>query len=283
MQLASGVFPGSNPASAAMPQLAANSRRGFGLLASTSQLGSGFAISSSTLGFSESLYDGDVRPRSTGKERDTESGNDYFGARYYASSMGRFLSPDWSAKVEPVPYAKLDDPQSLNLYSYTRNNPMTRNDFDGHTPEDRVKKALELSKEDISYKFGGGHAKNADPKSGLDCSGMTNTVFKSDPDNKLTFADSKGNFTAASEKSTLQEKGEFSSKLTDARPGDAIFFAKGKSVDHTGVVTSIDSKGRIHFVDAPHHGAKVRENILYNGKYGSESFAGVGRPKEAQK
>jgi len=34
------------------------------------------------------------RSRSTGKERDTESGNDYFGARYYASSMGRFVSPD---------------------------------------------------------------------------------------------------------------------------------------------------------------------------------------------
>jgi len=31
---------------------------------------------------------------STGKERDTKSGNDYFGARYYASSMGRFMSPD---------------------------------------------------------------------------------------------------------------------------------------------------------------------------------------------
>ncbi|MGA3093249.1 MAG: RHS repeat-associated core domain-containing protein, partial [Terriglobales bacterium] len=30
----------------------------------------------------------------TGKERDTESGNDYFGARYYASSMGRFMSVD---------------------------------------------------------------------------------------------------------------------------------------------------------------------------------------------
>ena len=52
-------------------------------------------------------------PRSTGKERDAESGNDYFGARYYASSMGRFMSPDWSAKVEPVPYAKLDNPQTL--------------------------------------------------------------------------------------------------------------------------------------------------------------------------
>jgi len=29
----------------------------------------------------------------TGKERDTESGNDYFDARYYSSAMGRFLSP----------------------------------------------------------------------------------------------------------------------------------------------------------------------------------------------
>ena len=38
--------------------------------------------------------------------------------------MGRFLSPDWSAKIVPVPYAKLDNPQSLNLYAYLRNNPL---------------------------------------------------------------------------------------------------------------------------------------------------------------
>ena len=69
----------------------------------------------------------------TGKERDTESGNDYFGARYYASSMGRFMSPDWSAKVAPVPYAKMDNPQTLNLYAYVGNNPMTRTDPTGHT------------------------------------------------------------------------------------------------------------------------------------------------------
>jgi len=69
---------------------------------------------------------------STGKERDSESGNDYFGARYYASSMGRFLSPDWSAKAEPVPYARLDDPQSLNLYVYGGNNPLIHIDADGH-------------------------------------------------------------------------------------------------------------------------------------------------------
>ncbi len=53
-------------------------------------------------------------------------------ARYYNSATGRFLSPDWSAKVMPVPYAKLDDPQSLNLYAYVRNNPLSRIDADGH-------------------------------------------------------------------------------------------------------------------------------------------------------
>ena len=73
-----------------------------------------------------------VGPRSTGKERDSESGNDYFGARYYASTMGRFLSPDWSAKVAPVPYAKLDNPQTLNLYAYVGNNPLNRTDPTGH-------------------------------------------------------------------------------------------------------------------------------------------------------
>jgi RHS repeat-associated protein len=71
----------------------------------------------------------------TGKERDSESGNDYFEARYYSSAMGRFLIPDWSVKIEPVPYAKLDNPQSLNLYSYVLNSPLSNLDTDGHACE----------------------------------------------------------------------------------------------------------------------------------------------------
>jgi hypothetical protein len=43
------------------------------------------------------------------------------------------MSPDWSAKVVPVPYAKLDNPQSLNLYAYLNNNPLRATDPDGHT------------------------------------------------------------------------------------------------------------------------------------------------------
>jgi RHS repeat-associated protein len=75
----------------------------------------------------------------TGKERDAESGLDNFGARYDSSSMGRFMSPDWSAKPQGVPYAVLDDPQSLNLYAYVRNNPLNRTDPDGHCTVDGEK------------------------------------------------------------------------------------------------------------------------------------------------
>jgi RHS repeat-associated protein len=46
--------------------------------------------------------------RFTAIERDTESGNDYFGVRYYASTMGRFMSPDWSAREAPVIFLSQD-------------------------------------------------------------------------------------------------------------------------------------------------------------------------------
>jgi RHS repeat-associated protein len=62
----------------------------------------------------------------TGKERDFESGLDYFGARFDSSSMGRFLSAD------ETKYSSKSDPQSWNLYSYVGNNPLGRIDPDGH-------------------------------------------------------------------------------------------------------------------------------------------------------
>jgi RHS repeat-associated protein len=73
----------------------------------------------------------------TNKERDIESGNDYFGARYYSSSTGRFMSPDWAAKAEAVPYSDLGNPQSLNLYVYVNNNPLSKVDSDGHEDGDK--------------------------------------------------------------------------------------------------------------------------------------------------
>jgi RHS repeat-associated protein len=71
----------------------------------------------------------------TGKERDGESGMDYFGARYYGANIAKWMTPDWSAATAPVPYADLSDPQTLNLYGYIRNNPLSHADADGHCCE----------------------------------------------------------------------------------------------------------------------------------------------------
>jgi RHS repeat-associated protein len=71
----------------------------------------------------------------TGKERDAETQLDYFGARHYSYGLGRWISADWSPTPIPVPYADFHDPQSLNLYSYTRNTPATHFDVDGHVSD----------------------------------------------------------------------------------------------------------------------------------------------------
>lgn len=76
----------------------------------------------------------------TGKERDPETGCDYFGARYYCNPIGRFITPDWAAKPTAVPYVNFGNPQSLNLYSYVKNNPTTFGDPDGHCPGDDCNK-----------------------------------------------------------------------------------------------------------------------------------------------
>ena len=71
------------------------------------------------IGLRASLLLNRVESRYTGKERDAESGLDYFGARYLSSSMGRFTSPDpFLNSGHP------DDPQTWNRYSYALNNPL---------------------------------------------------------------------------------------------------------------------------------------------------------------
>jgi RHS repeat-associated protein len=67
-----------------------------------------------------------------GKERDTETGNDDFGARYYSNRFGHWLSADWSNVPVPVPYANLTNPQTLNLYAMVSDDPESSADLDGH-------------------------------------------------------------------------------------------------------------------------------------------------------
>jgi RHS repeat-associated protein len=61
----------------------------------------------------------------TGKELDSSTGLYDYGARHYDSTIQRFITPD---PIDP----DLNDPQSLNRYSYTLNNPLKYIDPSGH-------------------------------------------------------------------------------------------------------------------------------------------------------
>jgi len=99
------------------------------------ETGAGIGSRTSAMGYGVADL---TRQRFTSKERDQESGLDYFLARYYSASQGRFAS------VDPENLgASLSDPQSWNGYAYARNNPALFVDPDGLeykvvTPDGRV-------------------------------------------------------------------------------------------------------------------------------------------------
>jgi len=76
----------------------------------------------------------------TGKERDSETGNDHFSAREYSSTMGRWIRPDplpwldWQHgnKEEREQFEDfIANPQNFNMYSYVNNNPLNKTDPTG--------------------------------------------------------------------------------------------------------------------------------------------------------
>jgi len=96
--------------------------------------------------------------RFVGKEKDKETGLDYFGARYMYDKAGRFISPDPVGPVDPwngkVNYKMLTNPQRLNAYADSVNNPYRYVDTDGKWPE-------EIHNTIISRAFGKGPATSA--------------------------------------------------------------------------------------------------------------------------
>jgi RHS repeat-associated protein len=111
------------------------------------------------------------RQQFTGKDRDNETGLDYFEARYFSATMGRFTSPDEFtggpdelydfaavASGNPTFYADVADPQSLNKYVYVFNNPLVYVDPDGHQAALKYYAKLAI---DTVVDYGSGVAKGA--------------------------------------------------------------------------------------------------------------------------
>jgi RHS repeat-associated protein len=102
-----------------------------------------------------------TRQKFTQKERDSESGLDYFLARYYSGARGRFTSPD-----ELLSSGDVTDPQTWNRYSYGLGNPLRYTDplglyvFDSSVNEaqrERFRQALARARQnlsDIARKYG---------------------------------------------------------------------------------------------------------------------------------
>ena len=117
------------------------------------------------VGFTSVVWDGDHGYLDGSKDGST--GTTHLGAREYDASIGRFLSVD--------PVMSPDDPESLNPYSYSQNNPVTLSDpsglcpierktcFDGGTPEQNKRERADYGRKQNENQrqrdraSGGGH------------------------------------------------------------------------------------------------------------------------------
>ncbi|MBV8207818.1 MAG: RHS repeat-associated core domain-containing protein, partial [Acidobacteria bacterium] len=192
----------------------------------------------------------------TGKERDGESQNDYFGARYYASAIGRFMSPDWAARPTAVPYAVFGDPQSLNLYGYVRNDPVTNADPDGHDPGEHT-----------AATAGGATSCRPSPDHGCSSEGTGDPDAKDQPENSPAVQ----NLVAAQDAAMANGKYAPNTPTTGTTHCSeaACSIAKHTGVDTTGVLS--DAKGR-------NYPANTQINNLANPQNGFHTVT----PQQAQ-
>ncbi|MFN0166383.1 MAG: RHS repeat domain-containing protein [Bryobacteraceae bacterium] len=93
------------------------------------QIPEGSAGRTAAMKYTGGLFADGHKARFTGKERDAETGLDYFGARYFSGAQGRFTSVDPAMES-----ADSSNPQSWNRYTYALNNPLRYTDPDGRVP-----------------------------------------------------------------------------------------------------------------------------------------------------
>ncbi|HZI58974.1 MAG TPA: RHS repeat-associated core domain-containing protein [Verrucomicrobiae bacterium] len=180
----------------------------------------------------------------TSKERDGETGLDYFGARYYSNGLGRWVSADWSATPIPVPYADFHDPQSLNLYGYVGGNPASKADPDGHEDPPSpsvwqiIKVGVPIVAEILAHELDPRQLGNPDPNSisGQMLKNLAESCTCRTPDNT---SNNKSNNNNNSQSSNTAEQGrDAQGKFTSKQPGQS---APGAAAEKEG----LDSVGAV--------------------------------------
>jgi RHS repeat-associated protein len=209
-----------------------------------------------------------------GKEKDDEikgEGNSIaYEARIYDSRLGRFLSIDpWTDKYPwQTPYA------------YHRNNPVAFVDWNGYGDPDGKKRAEKAKKVDNSdtRSYKQSRAEGYKTDNFVDCSEFAAEI-------QVATGYTNGGTKASVQAKKFQETGEYSTSLKDVKLGDQLFFKMSGGINHTGIVTEIDSDGNIYVTHATVN--KKRPGSIKTNKlnsdgsipYWNNTFVGTGRPK----
>jgi len=226
----------------------------------------------------------DVSPMHfTGKQRDYESGLDFFEARYFGggNNLGRFMTPD------PLG-GGLADPQTLNKYAYVRNNPLSLTDPTGlyicTGTQDQCKK-FEITLDSLRSRKGDvGRAATAYGAKGEDNGvtvGFADLSKKGEGGNTVSTigADSNGNLRANSDVT-------INSKINGDSYAAAIGHEGSHAADAQDVVKSGLSGGMIagqpiHAgMDITHYQSEVRawgvtQSILQSGNFTQKFGCGL--------
>jgi RHS repeat-associated protein len=192
----------------------------------------------------------------TGKERDTESGNDYFGARYYASGLGRWLSPDLSATS-----GLIVSPQRLNRYVYVVNNPLSLFDADGMKDKPfnaKTDKPIDTQRANTTATpIVLGNDKNGNPiynKDAYNCHSYAWDEGQGDPKDKKNRDLAKVGVSKWDNDPQSKLNGwKQLSPDEPNKPGDRVIYyidkknkgeyVKGDPIEHSAIVRTVDSEG----------------------------------------
>jgi RHS repeat-associated protein len=189
-----------------------------------------------------------VRQKFTQKERDIETGLDYFGARYFASAQGRFTS------VDPLMASGLAvDPQSWNRYAHVNNNPLRYVDDEGLLKRDSSGNLIfEAIRTDTARHQGSGESVTVEVGYLTTDNGAKILAFKPDGSNYLmdtdchglTFGDGQYLIDNSQVKTLLE--GDGYKKTNEPQVGDvAIYTSAQDGIVHSTTVVGVDAQGNV--------------------------------------